>query len=882
MLTSLVILNSKVYGRAEIRLDNCDSLQLVGPNNIGKSTLIYALNFLFIIDGNKMTFSGQRKGDKETIHHYFPTPNQSFIVFEIEKQHRYCIMVKRDVDGNLEYYKFDTRYDESLFFTERVLHRFDEVKDKLLERGVELYQFKDRREVFQFVYKQDRKSDAVVWIEDNVKSEGISNNFSKVYRYLINTKLITNKNLKEALIVADNRENEVLNFSQKNKKDIQDLVKINNEIRAIRAVKPDFEEFREMLNVFNAKSRIINQLNFAFKKSYAETLPALQAQLVEKSNEINALKIEINEKLMPENEKLNQQIGEKNSDIKNLGAQVAEKEEELNKINAFEPLNILNQQLENYDQERKLMESRITRVEVEKLSSREIEYKLERLERSILTQQNQVDNYNNLMIQQISGDKETQRVLNSVLSDQVLALPASQLMKQVKKISQNLKIFDGEIDISQNVVLRELESVDEIKELLEQNRKEEKHLRSLLEVVKDIEKSQAELFAIKLKIDEINQKINLINSKPQLEEVVNKLKFELQGLQLEKMKLVDNQVKLARRIQEENLKLNALVDDKKERDERIHKITLYKQEVESLLLGEEEHESAEHVDALYHKIMSINYDLHDMRVNKQSRFEKLKDRLNSNFANEEDFIKFVEEEMACLEDKERSIDKLLQSISTQFATPAYKLLKYYEDFREFINNKFNKKLSESRISDIESLEIGLEDNRKLVDEVKKISQIQDFKGQLLLEFDQSENLKILNHYLDNARNIEFEQLFDITLYITRKGERKNVDLNEQIESDGTDKMIRLIIIMNIINRMAVNSDDNRIALFIDEVATIDKQNRPELVRFCREHHFIPIFAAPDSVSGFGKYYFIFPSKGKINISEKHSLSSVESKEMLSN
>ena len=39
MLTSLTILNSKVYGKAEIRLNDCDSLQLVGPNNIGKSTL---------------------------------------------------------------------------------------------------------------------------------------------------------------------------------------------------------------------------------------------------------------------------------------------------------------------------------------------------------------------------------------------------------------------------------------------------------------------------------------------------------------------------------------------------------------------------------------------------------------------------------------------------------------------------------------------------------------------------------------------------------------------------------------------------------------------------------------------------------------------------
>ncbi|MFZ4101980.1 MAG: AAA family ATPase, partial [Sphingobacterium thalpophilum] len=110
MLHRVAVLNSKVYGKAEIKMDDCDSLQLVGPNNIGKSTLIYALNFLFIIDGNKMSFSGQRKGDKETIHHYFPTPNQSYIIFEIFKSAYYCILVKRDSDGELEYFKLETPY----------------------------------------------------------------------------------------------------------------------------------------------------------------------------------------------------------------------------------------------------------------------------------------------------------------------------------------------------------------------------------------------------------------------------------------------------------------------------------------------------------------------------------------------------------------------------------------------------------------------------------------------------------------------------------------------------------------------------------------------------------------------------------------------------
>jgi hypothetical protein len=261
-------------------------------------------------------------------------------------------------------------------------------------------------------------------------------------------------------------------------------------------------------------------------------------------------------------------------------------------------------------------------------------------------------------------------------------------------------------------------------------------------------------------------------------------------------------------------------------------------------------------------------DRNELKGNKDKLFEKLRDKLQSTFADEIDFIRYVEEEIALIDDKERSISSLLESISTQFANPAFALLKRYDEFKEFVYNKFNAKLSQARISDIESLTIELVDNKRLVDEVKKISQIQQVRGQLMFEFDHSENLKVLDNYLDTGKKIDFDDLFDITLHLTRKGTTKPVDLNEQIESDGTDKMIRLMIIMNIINRLAINDDENRIALFIDEVATIDKQNRPELVRFCKEHHFIPIFAAPDAVAGFGKYYFIYPNAGKININEK--------------
>jgi hypothetical protein len=869
MLTSLTILNSKVYGKAEIRLNDCDSLQLVGPNNIGKSTLIYALNFLFIIDGNKMTFSGQRRGDKETLHHYFPNPNQSYIVFEIFKKSYYCIIVKRNGDSDLEYYQFNSEYKEHYFVNEdQRLLKFDEVQEALAKDGLTLSQFKDKREVFNTVYQRGKRNQGVVWLDDNVKSEGLSNNFSRIYRYLINTKLITNKNLKEALIVADNRENETLNFSQKNKKDIIDLRKINNEIRNLKSVKNEFDEFREVMSQYNAKAKIINQFFYAFNFNYESTLPTLQSQLAERNQNIAKINTEINENLIPQKADYDRKIGNKETEINGKAELLNEKETELKTINAFEPIELLNESLGNLDKRRKEIESRLTMVEIQKLNSQQIDARIGQLNAQIQLFDKQIKNYGDLLINKISGNKENRILLNGLLSEQVKSLPGNQVLKAIHKVSQKLNLFDGEIDISKNLNLVDFKTVDEIKEELAAVKLELKSQEALFEVAKDIEKSQISLQQVNAEIEGIRFKIAKIKSKPQLLKTIEKLKQDLHVLNVEKQKIETEQSRLAKEIAKRQLEVQELIVDKDKRERRIRELQEYKQTLDTFGLVAEEFESSDDLDNLFKKVQINMADRHDLKAAKDKLFDKLRDKLQSTFADEMDFIKYVEEEIALLEDKERSVSSLLESISAQFANPAYALLKRYEEFKEFVYNKFNSKLSQAKISDIESLSIELVDNKRLVEEVKKISQIQQVRGQLMFEFDHSENLKVLDHYLDTGKKIDFDDLFDITLHLSRKGVNKQVDLNEQIESDGTDKMIRLIIIMTIINRLAIFDDENRIALFIDEVATIDKQNRPELVRFCKEHNFIPIFAAPDAVAGFGKYYFIYPSAGKININEK--------------
>lgn len=872
MITRIIGINTSTYVNAEMRLDDCDSLQLVGPNNVGKSTLIYTLNFLFIVDGSKMSFSGQRRGDKETIHHYFPTHNQSYIVFEIHKGNPYCIMVKRDSEGELEYYRISSEYNQEHYFKrdgqQQRIRKWDEVQDTFAAEGIELYLFKSKTEIFNAVYQRGRRNDAVVWLEEAVRTDGLSNNFSKVYRYLINSKLITNKTLKESLIIADNREHEGINFSQKNKKDINDLLRLNDEIRTIKSIQKEFEEFREVVNLSRAKSRIVSDLIYAFDKQYQGVINELDSSRLEKEKNFQSTLVQMNEKLKPRQEELNREIGKKETEIEIREREFIGYQTQLDVINGFEDETFLKEALVNLDARRRETEVRITMVENQQLNSKQIETKLSKLDTECQRLEAVIKNYDNQLIQKISDNEDTRKLLNTIFSAEFAAMSDKLVKKKVTKGGASLKIFDGEIELPKKMELRDIPSVKMLKEELAEVKKEKVELEKLWAVALHIDKTRKELDRILEDIDGVKDKLRKIDEKPVLEKKAGELGTELRSMKAEKDKLEEALSKLKKEINEKTMLLDSLREDTRKAEERIIELKKRKQEIEMFGVTPTEYDTTESLDEIYSKIKLANNDRESLKGSKDRMFDHLRFKTNSALADENEFIKYVEDEIACIVDKERSIDGLLGSISTQFANPAYNLRKRYEEFKTFVYSRFNESLAKTRISNIESLRIELVDNKRVLYELERISAIENLNAQLAFEFDQGEDLKILNQYLDSGKTVDFEDLFDIELVLDVKGHMKRVDLKEQVESDGTDRMIRLVIVMSIINRLAISSEQNKIVLFIDEIGTIDEHNRPQLVQFCKEHYFIPIFAAPQPYDGFSKYYFIFRSKGKINLNDK--------------
>ncbi len=875
MLKRLVILNSDIYSKADIELVDCDSLQIVGPNNIGKSTLIYALNFLYIIDGKQMTFSGNRTGDKTTFNHYFPSINSSFIIFEIFKKRYYCILVKKNAEGSLDYYKIDSDYKEEQYFVQTTegqkLKKFDSLLTDLSTSGVEYSKYSNRRDLFNFVYQKGKKNNGVVWLNEGASQDQreISNNFSKIYRYLINSKLIDNKTLKESLIIADNKENEQIEFSKKNQKDIQNLLKHNREIKVIKSIQKSFSDFKELVNQFKAKNQILSEIVFAFDSLYSSVNLELNSKVVEQKKERENNRVTLNEELTPKQSSLTKSVGglevtisQKQTSIDNLKVKIA-------KIKSYEGIDFLKQSLSNLDKERKDIESRLTQIENQNLNSGDLENKISKLHKEISELERQIETYSNLLIHQISKNVNQKELLNAILSDSITALPKENIELGIEKLTEVMKIFDGAITIPKDFKGKPIASIEDLRIRKDEALKDKQNNEQLLPIAKNLEKYRSELVTTQKKIKEVNEKIDELNSLPELETNLTKEEVEQKALIQQKDETEKELRKINEQISRINDTINNLTHEISDKEKRIEKIQEWKVKIEQSGIISIEYQTNETLDNLFKNFERNSTEREDIKNRKERLFETLKAKTETVFASEDEFIKYLDSELVTLEDKQKSIDALLKNISTQFSIPCKTLYSKFQEFEAFINNQFNSKIRKIKISDIDSLSIEIIPNENLIKDLKKIMEIRDLTTELIFD-DQSENLNILNRYLDNQSVIDFNNLFDIKLHLDKKGQHKVVDLRNQIESDGTDKMIRMVIIMSIIHQIVINDEENKIVIFVDEIGTIDEANRIEILNFCKENNFIPISAAPlHPYDGFDKYYLVRRSKGKIVLSENN-------------
>lgn len=898
MLNKIIIINSELYAKASIHIGESASIQITAENNVGKSSFINALNFLYITDKDQMRFEDDRKLSDSMKHYFDGTSLHSFIIFEIIKNGYYSILVKATPENTIEYYKITGEYDESCF-VETQNNKFkarkwsDVLQNLTLKNPTDVPIKLTNEELYNLVYNSDKNKNPVVWLKKSVKRNGrksFSNSFTDIYRHLIRTSDINEKSFKNALLVADGQQHFPLNvLSSTSFEKIDEFEKKKTHLQRLISIKPDFEKLKLLNDDFISHELILGKLKNTFLKKFDKVEHDLSNKIDENSELsilIKNLQTKINTTLKKERDDLISLKTTRKNSLETLQNENKKLYTELEELKDYEPNteNLLFQGLKNnlVEEEKRLTElvSKLSQLERSQFTEKEILFSIENLKKEITKKQNAIKRFDNLLYQNISKDETTIKKVYSLLNRDVAELDKSKIKKEISKSDFPLQFFDGLIDVSDINIETELPTIKNLQEELLSKQKELKEKNSQLQIIQNRNSVEKEVQKLKSTIKTNSEFIQRIEKKPvhqtkfednkktikQLEKELNDIdkKIEDKDLEIDKVK-----ADLSQKLTERNKYREDLISFKKQFKEILETYDIY--EIEEILDVSFEN-IHEEFQSKYKKFLRI-------KDNRNTLKNELNNILNLDIQDIKMFIREIDEEITNIPSTQKVINGLLDTLSHEIGSPTHSFLTQFNDFKTFVSRSYNQKLAEYPISNIQSVKVKIDDNTDLISDLDKISKLKFSDG---LDFDNSyaESREALERQLsnNNGKAINIVDLFKINVEITKvTGKTETIDLSKQVQSRGTNIVLKLYLFLNILKELVHNNSENRVIIYVDELDAIGQKNVKHLIQFCKVNHFVPIFAAPRKVEGIEKYYLIKePQKDSKNQRRKISFGELQS------
>jgi len=885
MLNRIVIINSELYAKASIHIGDNGSIQITAENNVGKSSFLNSLNFLYITDKDQMRFEDNRRLSDSMKHYFDGTSIHSFIVFEIFKNGYYCILVKATPENSIEYYKINGEYKEN-FFIQTSADGFKAKKwEKILQEltndnPTDPPTLLKSEELYNLVYNSDKNKNPVVWIKREVKRKGraLSNSFTDIYKHLIKTSEINEKSFKNALLIADNKQDVSLNvFTSSSFDKINEFEKKKTHLDNLSAVKLDFEKLKLLNDTFISEEKILGKLKNSFFKKFDEVEKNLSEKTADDnllSISIRTLETKIDVTFKKERDAL---IAEKTTFTnQSTVAEKANKEIDilLKEIEDYEPTedDLLFQGLitktETEDKQKIGLEAQLLQLERSKFTLAEVTKAISGLETAIKKQEEAIEQFDNLLYQNISTDPEVIRKAYSYLSGDVAKLDKSKIKKEISKADFPLTFFDGKIDVS-SIEIQQLPTIKQLQEEVETKKKDLLEKKIQHEAIKNQNTLQGSIDLLKKSISDTNILIEKIKNKPSL--LLTKSENEtLINITLKKF-VSDTQIKIEDKdteIQKEKDTLELKRNEKKQYEADLKK---YKIQYQNLKDRHDIYEIEEILDEPFEKIydkFSKTYQTFAGVEGTRERRKDLKDAINLKLKKDvqdiKQFIRDVEEEINNIPQMDKVISNLLDTLSYEIGSPTFSFLTAFNDFKTFVYKSYNNKLAEYPVSNIQSVKVKIYETEELIKDLDKISKLKFSNG---LDFDNTytESKKALERQLTDSKGkpIDIYDLFTIKVEITKAtGETEEIDLSKQVQSRGTNIVLKLYLFLNILMDLVHSAPENKIVIYVDELDAIGQKNVKHLIQFCKDNNFIPIFAAPRKVEGIQKYYMIKEPQSK--------------------
>ncbi len=230
-------------------------------------------------------------------------------------------------------------------------------------------------------------------------------------------------------------------------------------------------------------------------------------------------------------------------------------------------------------------------------------------------------------------------------------------------------------------------------------------------------------------------------------------------------------------------------------------------------------------------------------------------------------VRLLREELEAITEKEAALVRDWNAHIHALRATFDQILKRLGDVTS-ARDELNRHFARVQVSDLKAVKMEVLEQSDLMSWIRRLAA---YEPGGLFEHDPQRESALINFRkkLEVSSQVRYADLFTLGFTVVGADDRAHTYHDfRQIESHGTTVTIKVLFNLLLL-KSQLKRDDCQVPFFLDEIQILDPANRHAILDTARKLGFIAITAAPEAVSEVDALYFLQPRKGMIVLRQKH-------------
>lgn len=873
----IVVLHCGKFDFAEVEIDA--PVHLIGPNNVGKTSLIALLQFLYLDDQRVMQFC---RDMSETRRYYFPE-KYSYALFECLTPTGFQVVGVHGLgpvrQHEYERFVYTGRIDLSDFLDEQ--RRMREPEDTTARLAVKSFKRMEPRHLKAALTGVGDARDVFLGLVP-AKHGTTYDRFRKVFGNILRLSHIRQNELKQLLldIYSNAFQQREIDLASNYSTGFKQVKRDSHEVQELKLLQGDIEKLLRHLERRDHARQVIPALWQAIGQAFIRHKAALDRQEGHLQNQRRAIETEQNDlkALLAKSREEERDLARKSALLEQKLAYV---EEQRTRFRDFVP-DWSRQRLVTIKTQQEDLVVKLRSAADEPVE--QVRKRLRTTEEQLTAKRSQFENLAHALVNLLRKDLKDQEIADafSVLNPDWLKVPANtakpgvttkdasgaaDLVRQLLayRKGQSIDIQGVNLDLTAVSAPHLAEYLDSnwIQEDLAALERDAQRYRDTLEAAKHAESLRSEKAALEKEQTAIIRDLGAYDEFCAELQHETEWKTELAGIQTCEQNVREQIATHERRRSE---LVEAEQQNKTDRTDLHRKRDMLQEQVQRLPPPPEDWpmQSVEDMPIELNELASRYRKSH---AEEQSHAEQVRELLDTiekrtygryTAPDEAGTIQALRDQLESIPQRERAVVEMWKGIAVGIKKDLHNIGRDLETLKGLVG-VLNRQVASVSISNLASLKLLIEECPQWVKLIREIT-VDDELPLFSNPKAAAEALEGIGRLLSEHPRVDLRDLFNLCFEVgTPDGKIHRHEHLDAIESNGTTVAIKVLVNL-ILLRGLLGGADVQIPFYLDECSSLDQANLTAIVNMARQMGFVAVLASPEAMDAADKLYFMEENK----------------------